>query len=96
MYATIRRYHVNAGSTEHLAEAGWRLGAELTRVFGFVALLTIDADQGDIVVISLFDDHASLVRGATLIEHWCVEHIDSLRAGPIEVTAGEVVAQKGL
>jgi len=95
VYATVRRYQVSPGS-EDLAEVGWRLGASLTQLPGFVAAVAVEDAQGGLVTVSLFEDRVSLAAAEPLTERWTMQHRGTLRLEATDVVSGEVVAQKGL
>jgi hypothetical protein len=96
MFAAIRRYEVSALSTDALADMGWRLGAVMTLVSGFVAAVTVEAGSGALVTICLFEDRTSLEAAAPVAEKWTVEYGGVLGSSATEVVMGEVIAQRGL
>jgi hypothetical protein len=96
MYASIHRYSMSPPPTEDPSEVGWRLGTVLARGTGFVAAVVVEDRTGALFTIGLFEDHASLIAAAPLVEHWIEENGGVLEPGAIEVATGEVVAQKGL
>ena len=96
MYACIHRYQMSGPRCEDPADAGWRLGAMLTR----------DArlrrhDRGGGRSRCAVHDHAvrgpgQPARALPLTEAWSAEHRGMLELRATEVAIGEVVAQLGL
>lgn len=92
MYAAVRRYE---GITDD-AEAG-RLVAErfvplLEEVPGFIAYYWIDAGDGVMASLSLFDSKAGADRSVEIAKAWVAEHARELIPNPPRVTEGPVVA----
>jgi hypothetical protein len=96
MYAGIIRYQMSASPTLDPADAGWRLGAVLTRTPGFVASIVVEGGCGALYAITLFEDQASLISALPLADGWSAEQRGVLEPGTTEVAIGEVLAQKGL
>ncbi|HLZ25072.1 MAG TPA: hypothetical protein VKQ30_23365 [Ktedonobacterales bacterium] len=96
MYANIRRYRARAGTTDVLAEAGWRLGSVLANVSGFVATVIVDDGPEAVIVVTLFEERSRLAAAELMTEQWTTLHRDALNPGATEVACGEVLAQKGL
>ncbi len=96
MYASIHRYLLNADSKNDLRDIGWRLGAALADVSGFVAAVSVDDDSGALVTVSLFDDADSLDAATPVTNNWTAEHRTVLGQNGTVLASGEVVAQKGL
>ena len=96
MYASIHRYQMSESPMQDPADAGWRLGAVLTRTPGFVATIVVEGGCGALFTITLFEDQASLISALPLADGWSAEHRGILESGATEVAIGEVVAQKGL
>jgi len=96
MYACIHRYQLSGSPAQDSADAGWRLGAILTRTPGFVASIVVEGRRGALFTITLFDDQASLIAALSLANRWSAEHRAMLEPRATEVAIGEVVSQKGL
>ena len=96
MYACIHRYQMSGSRVQDPADAGWRLGAILTRTHGFVATIVVEGRRNTLFAITLFDDQASLIAALSLANRWSAEHRAMLEPRATEVAIGEVVSQKGL
>jgi hypothetical protein len=92
MYATIRRYD---GVTDP-AEAGRRVDEGfvplLKDIPGFVAYYWLDAGDGIMASMSIFDDRAGAEASTDRAAAWVAENIADLLPNPPQVTPGEVVA----
>jgi hypothetical protein len=95
MYATIQRY-AGGASTDELTRAGRALAARLGGTPGFVACLLLETPDGGCTAISIFEDRASLEDGDRLVAAWLGAHGAAPGPDPPQLTAGEVIAQKGL
>ena len=95
MYATIRR-HAGGASTDELARAGRTLAAQLGAAPSFVAHLLLQAPDGGHASVCIFEDRASLEDADRLVAGWLVAHIAVPGPDPPQLTAGEVIAQRGL
>ena len=95
MYAAIRR-HEGGASTDELTRAGRVLAARLGAAPGFVACLLLETPDGRCTAISIFEDQASLEDGDRLVAAWLGAHVAAPGPDPPQLTAGEVIAQKGL
>jgi hypothetical protein len=92
MYAAVRRYE---GITDD-AEAG-RLVAEsfvplLQDVPGFIAYYWIDAGDGVMASLSVFDSKEGADKSVQIARAWVAEHAPTLIPNPPRVTEGPVVA----
>lgn len=92
MYAAVRRYE---GITDHV-EAG-RLVRErfvrlLEQVPGFVAYYWVDAGDGVMASVSVFDSREGADRSVEIARAWVAENAPTLFPNPPRVTEGPVVA----
>jgi hypothetical protein len=92
MWAAVRRYE---GITDP-PEAGRLVGESfiplLEHVPGFVAYYWIDAGDGVMASLSVFEDQAGADRSVELAHEWVVENAAELIPNPPQVTEGHVVA----
>jgi len=92
MYAAVRRYE---GITDD-SEAGRLVGESfvplLKQVPGFIAYYWIDAGDGVMASLSLFEDQAGADRSVEVAHAWVAESAPSLFPNPPRVTEGQVVA----
>jgi hypothetical protein len=96
MYATIHRYDQVTASTDQLVAAGRRLAARMSRVAGFVAYVLLDARDGVLTAVSIFEDEASQAEGARVLGCWIAEQRPAMLPDQPHVTSGEVIVQMGL
>jgi hypothetical protein len=92
MYAAVRRYE---GITDD-AEAA-RLVREsfmplLEDLSGFIAYYWVDAGEGVMASLSVFEDKAGADESVTLAHQWVQDNAASLIPNPPQVTEGLVVA----
>ncbi len=92
MYAAVRRYE----GIKDDAEAGRLVGESfvplLEHVSGFVAYYWIDAGDGTMASLSVFDDQAGADESVRLAHQWIEDNAPGLFPNPPRVTEGEVVA----
>ncbi len=92
MYASIRRYQVDPGSVDEVvkrAEEGFM--PIVGGVPGFNAYYIVNAGDGVVASISLFEDQAGAEESNRLAADWVKDNLAPLVTGPPEITAGEVV-----
>ena len=94
MYAAVRRYE---GITDD-AEAG-RLVREsflpqLDDIPGFIAYYWVDAGNGTMASLSVFEDKEGADKSVDLAKAWIVENAPGLFTSPPQVTEGLVVASE--
>jgi hypothetical protein len=92
MYAAVRRYE---GVTDP-AEAGRRVDESfvplLEHVPGFIAYYWIDAGDGVMASLSVFDDQAGADESVRVAHGWVAENAAALLPNPPQVIEGDVVA----
>ena len=92
MYGTVRRYE---GITD-TAEAGRRVAEQfvplLKEIPGFVAYHWVDAGNGIMASMTVYEDRASAEASDEKAAAWVRENAQDLYTNPPEVTHGEVVA----
>jgi heme-degrading monooxygenase HmoA len=95
MYAAIRRYHTDPDSVEEVAR---RVNEEFVPMIsdmpGFVAYFVLNAGQGEIGSVSVFEDQHSAEESNTRAEEWVRQSLGELLPTPPDFAAGEVVAYK--
>jgi hypothetical protein len=69
-----------------------RLGGEA----GFISCAALETDDGGLAAITFFDDAASPRAADRRIEGWLASRGGDLAHLLVQVTRGEVVAQRGL
>ena len=97
MHATVRRYEgVDQGRTDELAKkVGENLVPRLSKLPGFSGYYLIEAGNGVMTSISLFDTSAHADESSKLAASWVRdEQLDSALPNAPKITFGEVVAHK--
>jgi hypothetical protein len=92
MYAAVRRYDGVTDPGEDSRRVREGFVPLLKDMPGFVAYYEIDAGNGVMVTISVFEDQAGEEASTERAAEWVRENEASLAPNPPEVTAGEVVA----
>jgi hypothetical protein len=96
MHATIRHYAPGAGSGEDGVHAWRALAAALSGEGGFISCAVLTTGDGGLAAISLFDDAATLAAADRRVEDWLAARAGDLAGRLVQVTSGEIVAQRGL
>ena len=96
MYLSVRRYEgVDPASIEEifqLVEEGF-VGI-ISEGPGFIAYYALEAGDGVLVSVSLFEDQAGAETSNRLAKVWIQENLASLFPHPPQITAGEVRVHK--
>ncbi len=91
MYASIRRYNMDPGSVDELMR---RVNEGFVPIIsqgaGFKAYYAIDAGDGVVASISVFETQAGAEESNRMAASWVKENLASLLPTPPEITAGEV------
>jgi len=92
MYVSIRRYQ-----TTSVEEVARRVQAGFVPIMhqapGYIAYYAIDAGEGFVASISIFETQAQAEDSTRMAAEWVRQNIVDLFAGPPELTSGRVVAQ---
>jgi hypothetical protein len=95
MYAAIRRYHTDPDSIDEIAR---RVNEEFLDIIsdmpGFVAYFVLNAGQGEIGSVSVFEDQQRAEESNSRAEEWVRQNLSDLLPTPPDFAAGEVVAYK--
>jgi hypothetical protein len=97
MHATLRRYEgVDRTRTEELTlKASQSLVPRLSELPGFNGYYLIQADDGVLTSVSLFDTSAQTDASGSVAASWIRdERFEAVLPNPPKVTAGRVVAEK--
>jgi hypothetical protein len=94
MYAAVRRFEgvSDPQKVAKVAEEGFV--PIISDLPGFVAHYTLDAGDGVMVGISVFEHKDAEEESTFLAGEFVAEHLEPLMPNPPQVTAGEVVAYK--
>ena len=96
LHATLCRYDGVTASTEEIMRAGRQLASALSTAPGFVSYAVLDAGDGVLASVTVFDDGTDPGTAAQLIARRTREHLAAVLPHPPEVIAGEVVVQRGM
>ncbi len=92
MYASIRRYDVDTNSVAALkvrVEDGFI--PIVSKLPGFVSYMVIDAGDGIVASISVFDDQEAAERSNAAAAEWVRENLADVVKQVPDITAGEIV-----
>jgi len=95
MYASVRRYETDPGSVDELmrrVEEGFV--PIVSKAPGFIAYYALDAGDGVVASINIFEDQAGAEESDRRAADWVKENVASLLPNPPEVTAGDVRVHK--
>lgn len=91
MYASIRRYKMDPGSVDELmrrVKEGFV--PIISRGAGFMAYYAVNAGDGVVASISVFETQAGAEESNRMAASWVKENLAALLPTPPEITAGEV------
>jgi hypothetical protein len=95
MYAAIRQYHTDPDSVDEVTR---RVNEEFVDMIsdmpGFVAYFVLNAGQGEIGSVSVFEDQQSAEESNSRAEVWVQQNLGELLPTPPNFAAGEVVAYR--
>jgi hypothetical protein len=95
MHAAIRRYQVDPGSVDEIIRrVNEGLVPRIKEVSGFQAYYALDAGDGRLASVSVFEDRAGAEESTRVAGDYISENMASLVPDPPEVLQGEVVAQE--
>ena len=95
MYASVRRYETDLGSVDELmrrVEGGFV--PIVSKAPGFIAYYALDAGDGVVASINIFEDQAGAEESDRRAADWVKENVASLLPNPPEATAGDVRVHK--
>lgn len=92
MYASVRRYKVSSVD-EVVRRAGEGFVPLISQGPGFIAYYIVDAGDGVVASISLFETQAGAEESNRMAADWVKENIAPFVSGSPEITAGEVKVQ---
>ena len=94
MYAAVRRFEGVTDPQKVVQVAKEGFVPIISDLPGFVAHYTVDAGDGVMVGISVFEHKDAEEESTFLAGEFVAEHLEPLMPNPPQVTAGEVVAYK--
>jgi hypothetical protein len=96
MYATVRHHDRATTPTDELVADGRRLASTVGRIPGFVAYVLLDAGEGLLISISVFEDEAGLADADRIVERWNAAPDREPSTSVSPVRTGEVIVQRGM
>ena len=95
MYASIRRYQVNLGAeAEIIQRVNEGFVPIISKSPGFIAYYLVDAGDGVIATVSIFQDQVGAEESNAMAAEWVIDNLISLVPDPPLITAGEVKIHK--
>lgn len=96
MYASVRRYKTADSKSvgEVFRQANDGFVPTISKVPGFVGYYGLDAGDGVLVTISLFQDQAGTKESERMAAEWVGKNISHLIKSPAEITSGEARMHK--
>ena len=95
MYAIIRSYPDPACSRDDVVRAGRHYASVLDALPGFLSCLILRSENGQLSVLTLFDEKANVPAAEHLSGPALADYLDGL-PGPADCVTSEVVFQRGL
>jgi len=95
MFASIRRYRLQEGSTDDLmrrVDEGF--AEEISRRPGFCSYEALDCEDGVIVTISVFGEAEQAEASRELAKRWSDENLGDLRFTSLEALRGEILVSR--
>ena len=92
MYAAVRRYEGITDDAEAARLVRDSFLPQLEHVPGFIAYYWIDAGEGVMASLSVFEDKAGADRSVEVAHQWIIDNAPGLFPNPPRVTEGLVVA----
>ena len=95
MYVAVRRFEgvTDPQKVAQVAEEGFV--PIISEMLGFVAYYLVNAGDGVIVGISVFEHKAAEEESTFVAGEFVAEHLEPLMPNRPQITAGEVVVYKG-
>ena len=90
MYTVIRRYKTDPSSIDEIVRrAGEGFVPIISSAPGFVSYRILDAGNGELITVSVFEDQAGGEASVSMAAGWVRENLASLVPNPPEVTGGQ-------
>jgi hypothetical protein len=94
MYTTVRRYEGVTDPSEVIRQVNEGFLPIISEVPGFVAYSFVDAGEGVMLSISVFEHQSGAEQSTWRAGEYIGQHLPSAFPNPPQVTEGEVVAHK--
>ena len=97
MYAAIVRLElIELTSVDEHGHPGRGLANLLSSQPGFLTFVAIDTNERETTAVYIFEDRRSLDAANDHFTQWRAAHVDEWECRVTSVSAGQIVAQKGL
>jgi hypothetical protein len=95
MYASVRRYQFPPTAVEDIKRLiGERFVPRVSQAPGFIAYYVVDAGEGVVCSVSVFQDRNGIDESDRLAAAWVKEDLAQYYPNPPEITEGEVVVHR--
>ena len=95
MYASVRRYQTDASQIDELTrQVNEGFLPIVSSVPGFVAYFVVNAGNGTVASVSVFDSQEGAEASNQKAASWVQDNLASMMQGPPQITAGDVMAHK--
>jgi quinol monooxygenase YgiN len=95
MHVVIRHYRIDPGSVDEVTRQVREGFIPIIKdAPGFLAYYALEAGNGEIATVSVFEDRAGAVRSIRLAADWIRQNLASLLPNPPEIISGEVGAHE--
>ena len=91
MHASIGHYAAHGAAADEVIQAARHLGAELSQAPGFVSYALVEAGDGVLASINVFESRSELDAGDRLIGAWMAGHLPGPGADTSPIVIGEIV-----
>ena len=92
MYASVRKYRIEPDAAESLTvRVTDGFVPIVSKLHGFLSYMVIDAGDGVVVSISVFESQEDAERSNEAAAQWVGDNISDAVLGAPDVTAGEIV-----
>jgi hypothetical protein len=95
MYVSVRCYEVDPDSVDEIMERAQKGYMPIvSKAPGFIAYYVLDAGDGMVATISVFEGQAQMEESSRTAADWVKENLAPFFPNPPQVTSGEVRAYK--
>ncbi|MBV9596587.1 MAG: hypothetical protein JOZ87_06955 [Chloroflexi bacterium] len=95
MHASLGRYERCGASQAELVQVGRQLARLVSQAPGFISYALLEARDGMLATVSVFETEAQLEEADRLLADWLAAHATPL-ARPLATLRGEILVQKGM
>jgi heme-degrading monooxygenase HmoA len=97
MYVSVRCYEVDPDSVDEIMERAQKgYMPMVSKAPGFIAYYVLDAGDGVVATISVFESQAEMEESSRVAAEWVKENLAPFFPNPPRVTSGKVGAYKAV